>query len=112
MFFFTENERRTIVIVCAVFLLGTTVRYVCRVHPEVFDLVNVIETERLYPKIDINTASYEALLALPYIGPATANAIIDYREKHDGFTSIDQVQHLYAVRPSNFDQFKHYLHIP
>ena len=110
--FFTENERKAIVIVSLVFVLGLTIQYLFKTNPSIFDLVNAIETTRLYPQIDVNTASYDALLALPYIGPATAKSIIAYREESGGFTSIDQVKHLHAVRAANFDQFKHYLFIP
>lgn len=39
--------------------------------------------------IDINTATSDALMSLPGIGPKLAQAIIDYREAHGPFQSLD-----------------------
>jgi competence protein ComEA len=39
--------------------------------------------------VDLNTADARALEELPGIGPATAAAIIDHRERHGPFTSVE-----------------------
>lgn len=41
--------------------------------------------------VDINTATAEELDTLPGVGPATARAILDWREQHGPFTSVDQL---------------------
>ncbi len=41
--------------------------------------------------IDVNTASADALDALPGVGPATAQAILDERERRGGFTSVEEL---------------------
>lgn len=41
--------------------------------------------------VDINTAPLEVLDTLDGVGPATAQKILDYREKHGGFGSVEEL---------------------
>jgi competence protein ComEA len=57
--------------------------------------------------VNINTASAEELTTLPGIGPATARAIVQYREKHGPFRRVEELliirgisrARLRAIRP-------------
>ncbi|MCS6882160.1 MAG: helix-hairpin-helix domain-containing protein [Oscillochloridaceae bacterium] len=57
--------------------------------------------------VNINTADYESLVALPGIGPALAQRIIAYREEHGPFTSVEQLQEVQGIGPRNLDEFRH-----
>jgi len=41
--------------------------------------------------VNLNTADRAALLSLPGIGPATAERILAYREKHGKFRNVDEL---------------------
>jgi competence protein ComEA len=58
-----------------------------------------------YP-IDLNVATLEELDSLPGIGATRAQDIIDYREAHNGFRSIDEVQQVGGIGQTTFNRIK------
>ncbi|WP_374947719.1 ComEA family DNA-binding protein [Agreia sp.] len=53
--------------------------------------------------VDLNTADSAALETLPRIGPETAKKIIDYRDEHGPFTSIDQLLEVPGIGQKTLD---------
>ncbi|HEY5584240.1 MAG TPA: helix-hairpin-helix domain-containing protein [Ruminiclostridium sp.] len=56
--------------------------------------------------ININKALQTELENLPNVGPATAKAIIDYREKNDGFKKITDIMKITGIKQKTYDKIK------
>jgi competence protein ComEA len=56
--------------------------------------------------LDLNSATAEQLDGLPGIGPVTAQKIIDYRQAHGPFTSIDDLASIPGMGPAHIANLK------
>jgi competence protein ComEA len=56
--------------------------------------------------VNINTASTDELQTLPGIGEAIAGYIVEYREEHGGFKSIDEIMNVTRIGAVTFDRIK------
>jgi competence protein ComEA len=56
--------------------------------------------------LDLNTATIEQLDALPGVGPATARAIIDERERRGGFRSVEDLLDVRGIGPAKLEQLR------
>src|SRR5262245_41771371 len=66
------------------------------------------ELERAAPayRIDLNRASRAELLQVPGVGPALAERIEDYREKHGPFQSVDQLMQVRGIGPATLERVR------
>lgn len=56
--------------------------------------------------IDINTASLEDLMGLPYIGKVKAENILEYRAKHGPFQNVEDILKVPGIGPKTFERIK------
>ena len=57
-------------------------------------------------RVNINTASLDALDTLPGIGPSTAQAIIDHRQQYGSFQRVDEITNVSGIGPATYDRIK------
>ncbi|HLG20604.1 MAG TPA: helix-hairpin-helix domain-containing protein [Bdellovibrionota bacterium] len=50
-------------------------------------------------RIDVNSASYRELIALPGVGPKLATEILAYRRLHGPFRTVRQLDHVPGIGP-------------
>ncbi len=58
------------------------------------------------PVVDLNTATTEDLDRLPGIGPATARAIVDHRERNGPFRSVSALLEVRGIGPAKLEALR------
>jgi competence protein ComEA len=57
-------------------------------------------------RVDLNTATLAELDALPGVGPVTAQRILDWRQVHGRFASVDQLREVDGIGEARFGQLR------
>lgn len=60
-------------------------------------------------KVNINTASSAELTTLPGIGDAKATSILQYREEHGKFASIEEIKNVSGIKDGVYTQIEAYI---
>ena len=58
--------------------------------------------------VDLTAADAQALEAVPGIGPATAQAILDYRAAHGSFRSVEELLEVEGIGAALLDEIRGY----
>ena len=111
MLHFTKQEKQVLLLVAAVFAAGSLTHYALERWPAVKNAVDVVESAEIYPKLDVNTASFEELVGVPYIGEYTARQIIDYRQQKGPFKSLEEIKLVRGIKEKNFAKFSGFLRV-
>jgi competence ComEA-like helix-hairpin-helix protein len=102
MFYLTPQERRFIVIIMIVFIMGAAVQLLLRrdIAP-----VRWARSVRNF-KININTARVDQLQMLPGIGAKLASRILDYRQENGPFKVLEDLQNVDGLTDKRFGRIK------
>lgn len=57
-------------------------------------------------KVNLNTATAQQLDSLPGVGPVTAQHILDWREEHQRFSRVEELQEVDGIGPKTFANLK------
>lgn len=60
-------------------------------------------------KLNVNTATKDELKVHPYIKWNLANAIVEYRNQHGAFKSLDDLKNIAVIDEATFEKIVHYL---
>lgn len=69
------------------------------------------EALRAARQVNLNTADAATLARLPNIGPALAQRIIAYRERHGQFLTREELMRVQGVGPKTFEQLADYVSV-
>ncbi|MCR4337099.1 MAG: helix-hairpin-helix domain-containing protein [Candidatus Omnitrophica bacterium] len=93
----TRHERLVLIVFMLILLIGSMAKFIFRRYPWILEKVGVIENDVLYLKVDLNTASFEELLKVPYIGRRSAERIIRYRMQRGAFKKVEDLRFVEGI---------------
>ena len=106
MFNLTQEERKVILFLAAIALLGIGANY----------LVKRLSVTRNLPclssslgKINLNKADKSLLMKVSGIGEKLAQRIIEYRDKQEGFSGIEELKGIKGITETKFSRISEYL---
>lgn len=109
MFYLTRHEKAVLVSLGIIVLCGSLFNVAFRSWPSLSQALTF--EDRLLHKTDVNSADFDGLVRVPYIGEVTARAIIDYRLKQGRIRSLEELRSITAIYPSNYEKMIRYLKI-
>lgn len=117
---------RAVVFITVVILIGSAFWGIRRFHPALFlgtpDLIAVPDDDtstkrKQSPKVNqpallnINTASAKALQSLPSIGEKMALSIVEHREKHGRFSSVEMLTEVKGIGDKTLEKLKPFISV-
>lgn len=109
MLYLTSHERKTIVFILALLILGIGLDF----FKKMTNRVNLVDYETLqekfFDKVDINRASALEFSTIPGVGKKLAHSIVDYRKSHGDFKDIGELKRVKGIKDKKLKQLKKYI---
>ena len=107
----TSQEKTFLICLCCVIATGSAINSLYKSRQDFVKTIELSDVRPFIRQVNINTASPEELMRVPYIGEKTAQRILDYRKEHGAFTDLQQIKMIRGIYPNSFEKMKHYLKI-
>jgi len=110
--FFRHHLPQIVVCALVVAVLAGGALYASRVSESAPRVVYSVSLEKVQQDVqqpllvNINTADVEELDELPQVGPATAEAIIQYRETNGLFRTVSELEEVPGIGPATLEEIK------
>ncbi len=72
-------------------------------------LIESLKKKGLQSPVNINTAKLTELVALPRIGPVLAVKIVQYRNEHGKFDSLEDIKQIKGIADGTFNAIRFYI---
>lgn len=109
MFYLTKHEKSVLLSLAVIVVCGSASDAVFKWKPETARAMT--PEENFVHKTDVNTADFDELVNVPYIGEVTARAILDHRRDKGAFRTLEEIQSLPGVYFSNYTKMVKYLKV-
>jgi competence ComEA-like helix-hairpin-helix protein len=106
MFGLTQEERKIILFLISVVLVGVGVNFLLKIYAPAKTMVSFAAD---IGKVDLNSADKNLLTGIPGIGEKLASRILDYRQKQAGFDSLEELKVIKGITDHNYEKIKNYL---
>jgi len=99
----TPQERRVILFLIGVALLGLGINFALKVNSRI---TKFIQVDNHITKININKANFQDLLSTPGISPKLAKNIVAYRNTKGAFKDIEELKEIRGIGDYRYDKLK------
>jgi comEA protein len=108
MLSFTKQEKLVLIFIGLIVLAGLSLNFYQK-STAYFDLQKIIDEQKSPPAINLNRASLQDLASISAIGPALAEAIINFRNLNGPFKSLEELKLIKGINESRLKQIKTFL---
>lgn len=111
MIHLTLQERKVILFLSFLFILGLGLSVLKKTTGCNFCLIDIYSQKPAPAAIDLNLATRQELIALPDIGEKTADAIIAARATQGGFKDLAELKNIRGITDVKLKRLEKYLFI-
>ena len=104
----TRQEKQVLLFVGAVVLAGLAISCLQKINPRSKVILPQSPSPIIEKKVNPNKASLEELIRLPEIGPVLAQNILEYRNAHGPFNSLEDLGKVKGIGPKKLERLKDY----